>query len=146
MMQQNAGSTSILNPSPLQDHAKVGDLFDKTAQKTSEPRVKKRKAKRDGQQQQSHHSVAHIPTPMPDAVQQHDGLQNILDSFTPNDDPKSLQNTLDQIEQDVTTIMSSIAQKKPKVTLHQLNTKLDFIISILNNSNNNINNCQLYGQ
>ena len=132
MMQQNAGTASILDPYPLQE--------------TSEPHIKKRKTKRDGQQ--SHQTMAHIPTPMPDAVQQDDGLQNILNSFSPvkNDDPKSLQNTLDQIEQDVTTIMSSIAQKKPKVTLHQLNTKLDFIISILNNSNNNINNCQLYGQ
>ena len=45
---------------------------------------------------------------------------------------KNLQDTLEQIEQDVTTIKSSIVQKKPKMTLHQLNVKLDTIISILN--------------
>ena len=45
---------------------------------------------------------------------------------------KNLQQSLQQIEQDVTTIKSSIAQKKPKITLHQINEKLDIVISILN--------------
>ena len=49
---------------------------------------------------------------------------------------KNLQDTLQQIEQDVTTIKSSIEQKKPKMTLHQLNAKLDIIISILNKWDN----------
>ena len=49
---------------------------------------------------------------------------------------KNLQDTLEQIEQDVTTIKSSIVQKKPKMTLHQLNIKLDIIISILNKWDN----------
>ena len=91
-----------------------------------EPRRKKQK--NNGK----HTSLVQIPSSIPDILQQGD-VEDVFNSGTTiqNVEPKSLQNTLDQIEQDVTQIMSSIVQKKPKATLHQLNTKLDYIISIL---------------
>ena len=132
MMMQDAGLCSILDPIPVQDMQSIldnmaaGDFITEPEKAAMEPSIKKRKLN------EHHPSMVQIPSSIPDTVQ-HDVIQNIFNSGTPvqNVEPKSLQNTLEQIEQDVTTIMSSIAQKKPKVTLHQLNTKLDFIISIL---------------
>ena len=46
--------------------------------------------------------------------------------------PISLQEALVQIGNDVTTIKSTITHKKQKVTLHQVNEKVDLIINILN--------------
>ena len=51
-------------------------------------------------------------------------------------DPKNLQDTLNQIEEDVSQIKTSIEKKKPKITLRELNIKLDTIISILNKWDN----------
>ena len=140
-MQDAAGLSSILDPLPVPDmdffrnNMTVNSIDEDAAMK--EPRRKKQK--NNGK----HTSLVQIPSSIPDVLQQGD-VQDDFNSGTSiqNVEPKSLQNTLDQIEQDVTQIMSSIAQKKPKVTLHQLNTKLDYIISILSN----MNNCQLYVQ
>jgi len=51
-------------------------------------------------------------------------------------EPKNLQDTLNQIEEDVTMIKTSIEKKKPKITLRELNVKLDTIIAILNKWDN----------
>lgn len=54
----------------------------------------------------------------------------------PSVETKNLQDTLNQIEEGVTSIKSSMEKKKPKMTLHQLNEKLDMILSILNKWDN----------
>ena len=65
--------------------------------------------------------------------------QNVLQTPTMCEttmESKNLQDTLNQIEEGVTSIKSSIEKKKPKMTLHQLNDKLDIILSILNKWDN----------
>ena len=142
MRMQDAGLSSILGPFPVPDMQYFLDTMTvagNSIAKTDEAAMEELRKKVNGQ----HTSMVQIPSSLPDVLQQGD-VQDVFNSSTAiqNVEPKSLQNTLDQIEQDVTQIMSSIAQKKPKVNLHQLNTKLDYIISILNN----MNNCQLYAK
>ena len=60
-------------------------------------------------------------------------MQDMLTQFPIQDsaEQKTIQTSLEQLEQDVTSIKSTLEQKKPKVTLVQLNNKLDVVIEIL---------------
>ena len=65
-------------------------------------------------------------------------VQNMIDNIgdLPNfSDERKIQDTLDQLEQDVTCIKTSLEKRKPKVTLGQLNKKIDTILEILNEWN-----------
>ena len=62
----------------------------------------------------------------------------ILDQFPIQDDSQSqrnIQNTLAKLDQDVTAIKTNLEKKRPKVTLKQVNDKLDMILHILSNMN-----------
>ena len=48
-----------------------------------------------------------------------------------HEDANNIRNFLSQIGEDITTLKTSILDKKPKMTLSKLNEKLDKIISIL---------------
>lgn len=48
---------------------------------------------------------------------------------------ESIKNSLEQLEHHVTDIKCTLEKKKPKVSLIQINEKLDFIIEILRSSN-----------
>ena len=59
----------------------------------------------------------------------------LVDAFTREpiemNEEKNLQHTLQKIERELMSLNCSMMQKRPKVTLHQLNTKLDLVISLL---------------
>lgn len=62
----------------------------------------------------------------------------ILDQFPIQDDSQSqrnIQNTLAKLDQDVTIIKTNLEKKRPKITLNQINEKLDMILQILSNTN-----------
>ena len=62
-------------------------------------------------------------------------MQDFLDKFetrkTELTQQESIKNTLEQLEQDVTSIKTSLEKKKPKVTLTEVNDKVDMILEIL---------------
>ena len=62
----------------------------------------------------------------------------ILDQFPIQEDSqlqKNIHNTLAKLDQDVTAIKTNLEKKRSKVTLNQINGKLDMILQILSNTN-----------
>ena len=57
-------------------------------------------------------------------------MQGLLDQF----ETKSIQTSLNQLEQDVTTIKTSLEKKKPKVSLADLSAKIDIILEYIGRS------------
>ena len=57
-------------------------------------------------------------------------MQGLLDQF----ETKSIQTSLNQLEQDVTTIKTSLEKKKPKISLADLNAKIDIILEYIGRS------------
>ena len=58
----------------------------------------------------------------------------LVDAFTREPiemNEKNLQHMLQKIERELVSLNCSMMQKRPKVTLQQLNTKLDLVISLL---------------
>ena len=58
-----------------------------------------------------------------------DEMTEFLDQFP--EEPKDMQKTLTQLETDVTAIHSLLMKKTKKVTLVQINQKLDVILKTL---------------
>ena len=62
------------------------------------------------------------------------GMQNVLDQFPVQETyeaPYKIENVLEQLEQDVTCIKTSLEKKRSKVTLSQVNDKVDQILNII---------------
>ena len=57
-------------------------------------------------------------------------MQGLLDQF----ETKSIQTSLNQLEQDVTPIKTSLEKKKPKVSLADLSAKIDIILEYIGRS------------
>ena len=57
-------------------------------------------------------------------------MQGLLDQF----ETKSIQTSLNQLEQDVTTIKTSLEKKKPKISLADLSAKIDIILEHIGRS------------
>ena len=57
-------------------------------------------------------------------------MQGLLDQF----ETKSIQTSLNQLEQDVTTIKTSLEKKKPKISLADLSAKIDIILDYIGRS------------
>ena len=53
------------------------------------------------------------------------------DEIHSQSDQKSIQTSLDEIGQDISHIKSNLEKKKPKVTLGDLNAKLDIILQYI---------------
>ena len=65
-----------------------------------------------------------------DTIQKmNDEMTEFLDQFP--DEPKDMQQTLAQLETDVTAIHSLLTKKTKKVTLVQINQKIDVILKTL---------------
>ena len=65
-----------------------------------------------------------------DTIQKmNDEMTEFLDQFP--DEPKDMQKTLTQLETDVTAIHSLLTKKTKKVTLVQINQKIDVILKTL---------------
>ena len=62
-------------------------------------------------------------------------MQDFLDQFPTTsyskNKEKTLERTLEQLEQDVTCIKSSLEKKRPKVTLSEVNDKVDMILEMV---------------
>ena len=64
-------------------------------------------------------------------------MQSFLDQFPVQETyiapslPCKIENVLGQLEQDVTSIKANLEKKRPKVTISQLNDKVDQILLIL---------------
>ena len=57
-------------------------------------------------------------------------MTQFLEQF-PVEEPKGMQQTLAQLETDVTAIHSLLTKKTKKVTLVQINQKIDLILKVL---------------
>lgn len=70
---------------------------------------------------------------VPDDMQR--SMHHFLDQFPiqqgPSSMPTDLGDVLEKLDQNVTCIKSSLEKKKPKITLCQLNEKMDTILEIL---------------
>ena len=58
-------------------------------------------------------------------------MSSFLEDYPVSQPAQSIQNSLQQLEEDVSSIKSSLVKKRSKVTLNQLNIKVDMIIEIL---------------
>ena len=67
---------------------------------------------------------------MPRKRMAEESMQHLLDQFEKNEE-KSIQTSLDQMGQDISTIKTNLEKKKPKVTLSDLNAKLDIILQYI---------------
>ena len=63
-----------------------------------------------------------------------EGMRGILSQFEIPDE-KSIQASLDQLGQDICEIKKNTDKKKPKVTLSDLNAKLDIILQYIGAGN-----------
>ena len=63
-----------------------------------------------------------------------EGMRDILSQFEVTDE-KSIQSSLHQMGQDISDIKRKIDKKKPKVTLSDLNAKLDTILQYIGAGN-----------
>ena len=63
-----------------------------------------------------------------------EGMRSILDQFEVHDE-KSIQSSLDQIGQVISEIKRNTDKTKPKVTLSDLNEKLDIILQYIGAGN-----------
>ena len=63
-----------------------------------------------------------------------EGMRGILSQFEIPDE-KSIQASLDQLGQDISEIKKNIDKKKPKVTLSDLNAKLDILLQYIGAGN-----------
>ena len=63
-----------------------------------------------------------------------EGMRSILSQFEIPDE-KSIQASLDQLGQDISEIKKNIDKKKPKVTLSDLNAKLDTLLQYIGAGN-----------
>ena len=63
-----------------------------------------------------------------------EGMRSILSQFEIPDE-KSIQASLDQLGQDICEIKKNTDKKKPKVTLSDLNAKLDIILQYIGAGN-----------
>ena len=59
-----------------------------------------------------------------------DDAQELIFQF-PDTDQKSIQTSLNQLGEDISHIKTSLEKKKPKITLVDLNDKLDIILQYL---------------
>ena len=59
-----------------------------------------------------------------------EGMRDLLSQFEIPDE-KSIQASLDQLGQDISEIKRNTDKKKPKVTLSDLNAKLDIILQYI---------------
>ena len=66
-----------------------------------------------------------------DSTKAGEEMQDFLGQFETELTHESIKNTLEQLEQDVTSIKTSLEKKKPKVTLGEVNDKVDMILEIL---------------
>lgn len=60
-------------------------------------------------------------------------VQSVLDQLAPHfpDPEKSIQSSLYQLGEDISCIKSNLEKKRPKVTIADLNQKLDLILQLL---------------
>ena len=63
-----------------------------------------------------------------------EGMRSILSQFEIPDE-KSIQASLDQLGQDICEIKKNTDKKKPKVTLSDLNAKLDILLQYIGAGN-----------
>ena len=63
-----------------------------------------------------------------------EGMRDILSQFEIPDE-KSIQASLDQLGQDICEIKKNTDKKKPKVTLSDLNAKLDILLQYIGAGN-----------
>ena len=63
-----------------------------------------------------------------------EGMRSILSQFEIPDE-KSIQASLDQLGQDICEIKKNSDKKKPKVTLSDLNAKLDILLQYIGAGN-----------
>ena len=71
---------------------------------------------------------------MPRKRMAEEGMRDILSQFEVTDE-KSIQSSLHQMGQDISDIKRNIDKKKPKVTLSDLNAKLDTILQYIGAGN-----------
>ena len=62
-----------------------------------------------------------------------DGMQGLLNQF--ETDESKIQHSLDQLGQDISVIKTNLEKKKPKISLSDLNKKLDLILQYLQGIN-----------
>ena len=60
-------------------------------------------------------------------------VQSVLDQLAPHfpDPEKSIQSSLFQLGEDISCIKNNLEKKRPKVTIAELNEKLDLILQLL---------------
>ena len=68
-----------------------------------------------------------------------EGMRSILSQFEIPDE-KSIQASLDQLGQDICEIKKNTDKKKPKVTLSDLNAKLDILLQYIGAGGNEVQN------